>query len=92
MSKKRDELNMAAITDAAITRYLDERALTGAVPFHKLPNEEQERLRRVFLPVIWNALPSILEHLAEEPVIADQTTDEILAGFTVPDSLEGLTP
>lgn len=90
MTKKREDLDMAAITDEAIIRYLDDRALTGAVPFQKLPPEDKDRLRHAFIPVIWSAIPSILAQLAEKPVATDGTPDEILAGFTVPDSLEGL--
>lgn len=91
MTKKREDLDMATITDEAIRRYLDDRAVTWATPFQKLSTGEKDRLRHAFIPVIWSAIPSILAQLAEKPVTADGTPEEILAGFTVPDSLEGLT-
>lgn len=89
--KKREELDMTAIVDEAITAYLSDRKMTGATPFDKLTPDEKIRLRQTFLPVIWSALPSILEQLNTKQITAEESPDEILAGFTVPDSLEGLT-
>ncbi|MET4144256.1 hypothetical protein ABIB45_001123 [Arthrobacter sp. UYCo732] len=91
MTKNREELDIQTIVDAAISNYLDDRKLTGAAPFENQPPAELARLRQVFFPVIWSALPGILTQLNAKPVSAEETADEILADFSVPDSLEGLT-
>jgi hypothetical protein len=90
MTKKREELDMATIVDEAITAYLSDRLLTGAKPFETMTPAEKDRMRQTFLPVIWSALPSILTQLNAKPITAEETEEEILADFTVPDSLEGL--
>lgn len=90
MMKKREDLDMATIIDEAISNYLDDRKLTGAVPFENLKPAELKRMREVFLPVIWSALPGILTQLNAKVITAEESEEEILAGFTVPDSLEGL--
>lgn len=90
MMKKREELDMATIVDEAISNYLSDRKLTGAAPFEEQSPAELTRLRQVFLPVIWSALPSILTQLNAKVITAEETEEEILADFTVPDTLEGL--
>ncbi len=86
----REDLDMATIVDGAITAYLQDRTMTGAAPFEMLSPVEKNRMRQVFLPVIWSALPSILAQLNEPPFTAEESPEDILAGFQVPDSLEGL--
>ncbi|ACL42019.1 hypothetical protein Achl_4068 (plasmid) [Pseudarthrobacter chlorophenolicus A6] len=90
MTKNREDLHMESIVNDAIANYLEDRKLTGAAPFEKQSPAELDRLRRVFLPVIWSALPSILTQLNAKKVAAEETQEEILADFKVPDSLEGL--
>lgn len=90
MMKNREELDMKTIVDAAISNNLDDRKLTGAVPLEKMPPAELNRLRQVFLPVIWSALPSVLAQPNAKVLTAEETPDEILADFKVRDSLEGL--
>jgi hypothetical protein len=90
MMKKREDLDMATIVDEAISNYLDARKLTGAVQFENLSQPELKRMREVFLPVIWSALPSVLTQLNAKVITAEETEEEILSGFKVPDSLEGL--
>lgn len=91
MTKNREDLDMATIVDEAISNYLADRKLTGAAPFEEQTPEELRRLRQVFLPVIWSALPSVLTQVNARVVTAEETPEEILADFKVPDSLEGLT-
>ena len=91
MMKKREDLDMATIVDEAISNYLDDRKLTGAVPFDKMTPAELTRMREVFLPVIWSALPSVLTQVNAKTIAAEETSEEILAEFKVPDTLEGLT-
>lgn len=90
MNKTRDDLDLAVITDAAITGYLEDRQLTGAKPFAELSPAEKSRLRQVFLPVIWSAIPSVIEQLLPAPAETEEES-AILASFEVPDTLEGLT-
>jgi hypothetical protein len=90
MTKKREDLDMATIVDGAVASYLDDRKLTGAIPFEKMTPAEQKRMREAFLPVIWSAIPSILTQLNAKVVTEEETSEEILADFMVPDSLEGL--
>ncbi|MGX1161011.1 hypothetical protein FBY31_0625 [Arthrobacter sp. SLBN-100] len=88
--KNRKKLDMRTIVDEAISNYLDDRKLTGAAAFEKQSPEELIRLRHVFFPVIWSALPSILTQMNAKVITAEETEEEILAGFEVPDALEGL--
>lgn len=90
MTKNREDLDLETVVDDAIANYLEDRKLTGAAPFEKQSSAELDRLRRVFLPVIWSALPSILTQLNAKEITAEETQEEILADFKVPDSLEGL--
>lgn len=90
MMKKREDLDMATIVDEAISNCLDGRKLTGAVQFENLGPAELKRMREAFLPVIWSALPSVLTQLNARVITAEETKEEILADFKVPDSLEGL--
>lgn len=90
MMKKREDLDMATIVDEAISNYTDARKLTGAVPFENMSQAELKRMREVFLPVIWSALPTVLTQLNAKVITAEETEEEILADFQVPDSLEGL--
>lgn len=90
MKKNRQNLDMETIVNEAIANYLEDRKLTGAIPYEKMPPEELARLRTVFLPVIWSAIPTILAQLNSKTVRADQTPEEILSEFHVPDTLEGL--
>jgi hypothetical protein len=89
MMKKREELDMATIVDAAIADYAEGRLLTGAVPFEKMTPDQLKRMRDVFFPVIWSAIPSILTQL-DTAVVSKDEYEEILAGFKVPDTLDGL--
>lgn len=91
MMKKREDLDMATIVDEAISNYLDDRKLTGAVPFDEMPPADLKRMREVFLPVIWSAIPSVLTQVNAKVITAEESPEEILAEFTVPDTLEGLT-
>ncbi|WP_422758911.1 hypothetical protein [Paenarthrobacter sp. C1] len=88
--KKREDLDMATIVDEAISNYLDGHKLTGAVPFEDLHPEQLKRMREAFLPVIWSAIPGILTQLNAKVITAEETEEEILADFQVPDTLEGL--
>jgi hypothetical protein len=88
--KSREELDISTIVDEAISNYLADRKLTGAKPFEEQAPAELKRLREVFLPVIWSALPSVLTQLNAKQVTAEETPEEILADFKVPDTLEGL--
>lgn len=90
MNKTPADLDMAAIIDSAITKYLDDRKLTGAVPFEKMTAVEKVHIRQAFAPVIASALPAILEQLNAKQIAAEETEEEILSGFEVPDTLEGL--
>lgn len=90
MMKKREDLDMATIVDEAISNYLDARKLTGAVQFENLSQADLKRMREVFLPVIWSAIPGVLTQVNAKAITAEETEEEILAGFNVPDSLEGL--
>ncbi|MFB9714308.1 hypothetical protein [Arthrobacter methylotrophus] len=90
MMKKREDLDMATIVDEAISNYADSRKLTGAVPFEQMSQAQLKRMREVFLPVIWSAVPAILTQLNAKAILAEETQEEILADFKVPDTLEGL--
>ncbi|MBG0738944.1 hypothetical protein IV500_05840 [Paeniglutamicibacter antarcticus] len=90
MMKKRENLDMATILEETIFNYLEDRKLTGSIQIENIGPAQLEQMRQAFLPVIWSALPSILTQLNAKALTAEEAPDEILAGFTVPDTLEGL--
>lgn len=87
MTKKREDLDMTAIVDAAFNSLLESKGLTRTLGPDVLSAGKIEQLKRSMIQPIWHAIPAIIAALEEKPV---ETDEEILAGFNVPDSLDGL--
>lgn len=78
---------MTAIVDAAFNSLLESKGLTRTLGPDVLSAGKIEQLKRSMIQPIWHAIPAIIAALEEKPV---ETDEEILAGFNVPDSLDGL--
>jgi hypothetical protein len=87
MTKKREDLDMTTIVDQAFRSWLEASALPGTMA--QLPPEKLEQMKRSMVSPIWHAIPAIIAALEAKEL---ETDEEILAGFNVPDSLDGLLP
>ena len=89
MTKKPEDLDMTTLVDRTFKAMLDATMLPGTIDL--LTAAQKEAMKRSMLRPIHFALPVILEMLAEDEAAAKAESDEeIIAGFTVPDSLDGL--
>lgn len=84
MTKKREDLDMTTIVDQAFNSWLEASALPGTMA--TLPPEKLEQMKRSMVAPIWHAIPHLIAALEEKPL---ETDEEIIASFSIPDSLEG---
>lgn len=85
MTKKREDLDLTSIVDQAFNSWLEANSLPGMMA--KLPPEKLEQMKRSMVAPIFHAIPALIAALEEKPMESDE---EIVASFSVPDSLEGL--
>jgi hypothetical protein len=87
MTKKREDLDLTTIVDQAFSSWLEATSLPGIMG--TLPPAKVEQMKRSMVAPIFHAIPHIIDALEEKPL---ETDEDIVAAFSVPDSLEGLTP
>lgn len=87
MTKKREDLDLTTIVDQAFSSWLEATSLPGTMA--ALTPGKREQMKRSMVAPIFHAIPHIIAALEEKPL---ETDEEILSKFSIPDSLEGLTP
>jgi len=86
MNIKREDLDMTAIVEAAFNSMVEAKGLTSTLSEDVLSKETIERMKRSMVAPIWHALNEILSQ------VQGKSHEDILAAFTIPDTLEGLQP
>lgn len=83
MTLKREDLDMTAIVEAAFNSLVGSKGLTATLSEDVLPKAKIEQMKRSMVAPIWHALNEILSQ------VQAKSDEDILAAFTIPDTLEG---
>lgn len=81
--KKREELDMTAIVDATVVAVHESKGSPGG----PIDPVAKNLMGAALMPVIWHTVQAVLDQLAQDEAVG---AEDPAAGFTVPDSLEGL--
>ena len=77
---------MTTMDDKAFSSWLQANSLPGMMG--ALPPAKLDQMNRSMVAPIFHAIPHISAALEEKPA----ETEEMTSSFSIPDSLEGLTP
>jgi hypothetical protein len=83
MTIKREDLDMTAIVDSAFQSLVASKGLTSTLSGDVLPKAKIEQMKRSMVTPIWHAINEILSQ------VQVKSDEDILAAFTIPDTLEG---
>ncbi|HEX9088485.1 MAG TPA: hypothetical protein VF867_13275 [Arthrobacter sp.] len=83
MTIKREDLDMTAIVEAAFQSLVEAKGLTSTLSEDVLPKAKIEQMKRSMVAPIWHSLNEILSQ------VQAKSDEDILAAFTIPDTLEG---
>lgn len=83
MTINREDLDMTAIVEAAFNSMVEAKGLTATLSEDVLSKAKIEQMKRSMVGPIWHAINEILSQ------VQAKSDEDILAAFTIPDTLEG---